>query len=59
MGGVIAGLALIGVLLNGMVLMNVPTDVQDIVKGLVLLGAIVADSRLNPRDEETARQGDL
>ncbi len=58
-GSVLAGVALIGILLNGMVLMNVPSDVQDIIKGLVLLGAIVIDVRLHPRDEETARQGDL
>jgi ribose transport system permease protein len=33
-------------------------NLQSIVKGLVLLGAILLDNRLHPRDEETARQGD-
>jgi len=60
-GGVIsvlAGALLIGVVLNGMTLLNLNNDVQDIVRGLVLLGAIVVDNRLHPRDEETARQGE-
>ena len=34
-------------------------DVQNIVKSVVLLGAIALDRKLHPRDEETARQGDL
>jgi ribose transport system permease protein len=56
---VIAGTALIGTLLNGMTIMNLQNDVQNIIKGVVLLGAILLDNRLHPRDEETARQGDL
>jgi ribose transport system permease protein len=56
---VLAGTALIGTLLNAMILMNVQGDVQNIVKSVVLLGAIALDRRLHPRDEETARQGDL
>ncbi|MFT3803947.1 MAG: ABC transporter permease [Burkholderiaceae bacterium] len=55
---VLAGALLIGVLLNGLTIMNVNNQIQDIVRGLVLLGAIVLDNRLHPRDEETARQGD-
>ncbi len=56
---VLAGTALIGTLLNAMILLNVQGDVQDIVKSVVLLGAIALDRKLHPRDEETARQGDL
>lgn len=56
---VLAGTALIGTLLNAMILMDVQGDVQNIVKSVVLLGAIALDRRLHPRDEETARQGDL
>ena len=56
---VLAGTALIGTLLNAMILMDVQGDVQNIVKSLVLLGAIALDRKLHPRDEETARQGDL
>lgn len=55
---VLAGTALIGTLLNGMTIMDLDTHVQNIVKGGVLLAAIILDNRLHPRDEETARQGD-
>ncbi len=57
-GGVLAGTALIGTLLNGMTILNLDNNIQNIVKGAVLLGAILLDNRLHPRDEETARQGD-
>jgi ribose transport system permease protein len=56
---VVVGTALIGILINGMVVLNINTDVQAIVKGFVLLFAIVVDVKLHPRDEETARQGDI
>ena len=56
---IICGVALVGVLLNGLVIMNIQTDVQNILKSFVLLAAIVADTLINPRDEETAKQGDL
>jgi ribose transport system permease protein len=56
---VLAGTALIGTLLNAMILLDMQSDVQNIVKSVVLLGAIALDRRLHPRDEETARQGDL
>lgn len=55
---VIAGTALIGTLLNGMTIMDLNSNAQNIAKGIVLLAAIVLDNRLHPRDEETARQGD-
>ncbi len=57
-GSVLVGTALIGTLLNGMTILNLDTNVQNIVKGAVLLAAILLDNRLHPRDEETARQGD-
>lgn len=56
---VIVGTLLIGTLLNGMTIMDVPYTVQNIVKSLILLVAIVADSILNPRDEQTSQQGDI
>jgi ribose transport system permease protein len=56
---VIVGTLLIGVLLNGMTLMDVPYTLQNIVKSLILLAAIVADSVINPRDEQTSQQGDI
>jgi ribose transport system permease protein len=55
---VVAGALLIGVLLNAMTIMDINSHLQNIIKGSVLLGAIVLDSWLYPRDEETARQGD-
>ncbi|AVT81517.1 ABC transporter permease [Rhodopseudomonas palustris] len=55
---VIAGTLLIGVLLNAMTIMNLDIQTQDIIKGAVLLLAIVLDSYIHPRDEETAKQGD-
>jgi ribose transport system permease protein len=55
---VIVGALLVGVMVNGMTLMNLANDVQGIVLGLVLLGAILLDNRLHPRDEETVKQGD-
>lgn len=55
---VMVGAALIGTLLNGMIIMNLDSNLQSIIKGLVLLGAILLDNFLHPRDEETARQGD-
>jgi len=55
---VVVGTALIGTLLNGLTILDLDNNVQDVIKGFVLLGAIVLDNRLHPRDEETARQGD-
>ena len=55
---VVAGCVLIGTLLNAFTIMDVNSEVQNIIKGIVLLAAIVLDNWLHPRDEETARQGD-
>ncbi len=56
---IIVGLALIAVLRNGMTLMNFTTQTQDMLKGLILIVAIVTDNYLNPRDAETDTAGDL
>jgi ribose transport system permease protein len=55
---VVVGALLIGVLLNGMTILDMDVQMQNIVKGVVLLIAIVLDSVLHPRDEETSKQGD-
>ena len=55
---VVVGCALIGTLLNAFTIMDVNSEVQNIIRGVVLLVAIVVDNWLHPRDEETARQGD-
>ncbi|HVZ43494.1 MAG TPA: ABC transporter permease [Ramlibacter sp.] len=56
---VVVGTLLIGTMLNGMTIMDISYSVQNIIKGVVLLVAIVIDSILNPRNEETAQQGDI
>ena len=56
---VIIGTLLIGTMLNGMTILDVSYSVQNIVKGVVLLVAILVDSIFNPRNEETAQQGDI
>jgi ribose transport system permease protein len=56
---VIIGTLLIGTLLNGMTILDVSYSAQNMVKGVVLLIAILIDSFLNPRNEETAQQGDI
>jgi ribose transport system permease protein len=56
---VIVGTLLIGVLINGMTIMNIQYTVQNVIKGVILLLAIVLDTILNPRDEQTAQQGDI
>lgn len=54
---VIAGMLLIGVLVNGLTLMNLEYQWQNIIKGSVLLLTVVVDSRLQFQNEEIARQG--
>ena len=56
---VVIGTALIGTLLNGMTILDVSYSAQNLVKGVILLIAILIDSFLNPRNEETAQQGDI
>ncbi|MFA7437264.1 ABC transporter permease [Castellaniella sp.] len=56
---VIVGTLLIGILINGMTIMNLEYTTQNIIKSVILLIAIVVDSVLNPRDEQTAQQGDI
>lgn len=61
-GGVInvmIGTLLIGTMLNGMTIMDMSYSAQNLVKGVVLLVAILIDSFVNPRNEETAQQGDI
>lgn len=56
---IVIGVALIAILRNGMTLLNFSTQTQDVLKGLVLIVAIVVDNYLNPRDTETDTTGDL
>jgi len=56
---VVIGTLLIGTLLNGMTILDVSYSAQNLIKGVILLIAILIDSFLNPRNEETAQQGDI
>jgi ribose transport system permease protein len=56
---VIIGTLLIGTMLNGMTILDIPYAGQNLIKGVVLLIAVITDTFLNPRNEETAQQGDI
>ncbi len=56
---VLVGTLLIGILLNGMTIMNIEYTLQNVIRSLILLAAIVLDSLINPRDEQTDQQGDI
>jgi ribose transport system permease protein len=56
---VIVGTLLIGILLNGMTIMDIQYTLQNVIRGAILLIAIVLDSIVNPRDEQTGQQGDI
>lgn len=56
---VLVGTVMIGILLNGMTIMDLSFTVQNLIKASILLLAILIDSLLNPRDEQTSQQGDI
>jgi ribose transport system permease protein len=56
---VLVGTLLIGILLNGMTIMNIEYTLQNVIRSVILLAAIVLDSLINPRDEQTDQQGDV
>lgn len=58
---ILVGTLLVGVMLNGMTILNVTYTAQNLVKSVILLLALIADSLINPRDEQTAQQqqGDI
>jgi len=56
---VLVGAALIGILLNAMTIIDIPLLYQNLIKAAILLGAIIVDGIINPRDEQTAQQGDI
>lgn len=56
---VVAGTLLIGVLLNGMTMMNLSYTAQNVIKAVILLFALTLDTIINPRDEQTSQQGDI
>lgn len=56
---VLVGAALIGIMLNAMTIIDIPLLYQNLIKSTILLFAIIVDGVLNPRDEQTAQQGDI
>jgi ribose transport system permease protein len=56
---VLIGTLLIGTLLNGMTIMDLSYSDQNLVKGIILLSAIILDTAINPRNEQTTQQGDI
>lgn len=56
---VIVGALLVGTLLNGMTIMDMPLTLQNLAKGVLLVVAIMIDAVLNPRDEQVSQQGDI
>ncbi len=56
---VVVGTLLIGIMLNGMTMLNLTYTAQNVIKALILLLALVLDTVINPRDEQTAQQGDI
>lgn len=59
MRNILVGALLIGILLNGMTILDLPNIYQNLIKATILLAAIILDGRLNPRDEQTGQQGDI
>jgi ribose transport system permease protein len=59
MRNVIVGALLIGIMLNAMTIIDISNIYQNLIKSTILLIAIIVDSLLNPRDEQTAQQGDI
>ncbi|MBK8160702.1 MAG: ABC transporter permease [Rhodospirillaceae bacterium] len=59
MRNVVVGALLIGIMLNAMTILDIPNIYQNLIKSTILLAAIIIDGLLNPRDEQTAQQGDI
>jgi ribose transport system permease protein len=59
MRNVIVGALLIGIMQNAMTILDISNIYQNLIKSTILMVAIVVDSLLNPRNEQTAQQGDI
>lgn len=56
---VIVGTILVGILTNGMTILNVSYTNQNLIKSVILLTALAIDAIINPRDEQTSQTGDI
>lgn len=57
--GIVAGTAFIGIINNLLTLHSFSSASEDLTRGVVLLGAVVLDAWLHPRDAETSKSEDL
>lgn len=56
---VIVGTVLVGILINGMTILNFSYTSQNLIKSVILLAALAIDAVINPRDEQTSQSGDI
>ena len=56
---VIFGALFIGILVNGMTILDLEDTYQNLIKAFILLGVIIIDTTINQRDEQTEKQGDI
>lgn len=56
---VIVGTILVGILTNGMTILNFSYTSQNLIKSIILLIALAIDAIINPRDEQTSQSGDI
>lgn len=56
---IIVGTVLVGILINGMTILNFSYTSQNLIKSVILLGALAIDAIINPRDEQTSQSGDI
>lgn len=56
---VLVGTILVGILINGMTIMNFSYTSQNLIKSVILLAALAFDAVINPRDEQTSQSGDI
>ncbi|CNH05896.1 ABC transporter permease [Yersinia pekkanenii] len=59
MRNVIYGTLLIGLLINGLTILDISDLYQNFIKASFLLIALIIDGVINPRDEQTDQQGDI
>ncbi|MFL4555211.1 ABC transporter permease [Yersinia kristensenii] len=59
MRNVIYGTLLIGLLINGLTILDISDLYQNLIKASFLLIALIIDGVINPRDEQTEQQGDI
>ncbi len=56
---VVFGALLIGILVNGMTIMDLEDTHQNLIKAFILLAVVIADTLFNRRNEQTEKQGDI